>query len=108
MQEEAKDFGRVEHLLSPTVKDQQVKIFKEVTGEMEEIEAEANRLQPGWGEQVFMEASELVKRQRQMEANKAHQKRFEEQQKLFREQVRWHVDNGALAAVEAQRCIKCV
>lgn len=86
-QEEVKDFNRVEHLLSSTVKAQQIKIFRDVTGEMEAIEQEANRLEQGWGERIFQEGSEYIKRQREADARKQQQKRFEAQQQAFIKQV---------------------
>jgi hypothetical protein len=86
-QDEQKDFSKVEHLLSTSVKDQTIRKFMEVTGEMEAIEAEANRLKPGWGETIFQEASEGIRAKRQQEQENMNRKRLEEQQKAFLEQV---------------------
>lgn len=59
---------------------------------MEAIEAEANRLEPGWGDHVFQQSTELIQKQRQVEQQKLQQKRFEEQQKMFIEQVYLYIE----------------
>lgn len=86
-QDEQKDFSKVEHLLSISVKDQTIRKFMEVTSEMEAIEAEANRLKPGWGETIFQEASDAIRAKRQQEQEQVNRKRLEEQQKALLEQV---------------------
>ena len=63
IQKEMRDFERIKHLLTDSVRNRELSNLHLIVRELETIENEGNRLSPGWSVDVFRQAQQIVQRQ---------------------------------------------
>ncbi|KNC72463.1 hypothetical protein SARC_14979 [Sphaeroforma arctica JP610] len=72
VQNERKDFAKIEHLLSPVVREKEEAMFKEVDEEMEAIQLIAGEMKPGWNKTFLQECADALGQQRRTESKGGH------------------------------------
>eukprot|EP01134_Creolimax_fragrantissima_P001651 CFRG1651T1 len=66
VQNERKDFSKIEHLLSPVVKEREEAMFKEVDKEMVDIQEIAGEMKEGWDKSFLQECADALGQKRKV------------------------------------------